>query len=279
MSKQSIYETNWINLVFENRNKEYGAYQLRQESSKTSIFALFMGLLLCVSLMSIPRILSVFSPTTIIPPDTIIPSERIIELSDIFTEKTKPVAEPVAPKIIEQKPLDIIPDKQLVNPVVVETSQAIQDIAKNTDNVTVTNPSIEGTGITGLNPTSGEGTGTGIDSGGNGTSDYGESIVTSAILDSQPEFPGGMKKFYTYVGRNFRTPEIDNENMIRIFVSFVVEKDGSMTAIHVNKDPGYGLGTEAIRVLKSLKTKWKPGIINSQPVRTAYSLPIVVQIN
>jgi protein TonB len=46
MSKLNIYETNWINLVFENKNKEYGAYQLRQESTKTSLFALFMGLIL-----------------------------------------------------------------------------------------------------------------------------------------------------------------------------------------------------------------------------------------
>jgi protein TonB len=59
----------------------------------------------------------------------------------------------------------------------------------------------------------------------------------------------------------------------------VIEKDGSMTNIHVKRDPGYGLGKEAIRVLKSLRTKWTPGIINSKPVRTAYDLPITVQMN
>jgi protein TonB len=61
MSKLSIYETNWINLVFKNRNKKYGAYQLRQESSRTSLFALFIGLLLCVSMMAIPKVLSYFN--------------------------------------------------------------------------------------------------------------------------------------------------------------------------------------------------------------------------
>jgi protein TonB len=52
-----------------------------------------------------------------------------------------------------------------------------------------------------------------------------------------------------------------------------------MTDIKVLKDPGYGLGREAIRVLKSLKTKWSPGMIGSKPVRTSYNLPITVQMN
>jgi protein TonB len=62
-------------------------------------------------------------------------------------------------------------------------------------------------------------------------------------------------------------------------VSFVIEKDGSMTDIQVIGNPGYGLDREAVRVLKSIKTKWSPGIINSKVVRTAFNLPIIVQIN
>ncbi|MNT81451.1 Gram-negative bacterial tonB protein [compost metagenome] len=62
-------------------------------------------------------------------------------------------------------------------------------------------------------------------------------------------------------------------------MSFVIEKDGSMTDIQVKKDPGYGLGKEAVRVLKSLKTKWSPGMMQGKAVRTAYNLPITIQIN
>jgi hypothetical protein len=97
-------------------------------------------------------------------------------------------------------------------------------------------------------------------------------------LDKLPEFPGGMNKFYTYVGNNFEKQEIDGGGIIRVYVSFVIERDGSMTDIQVKKDPGYGLGKEAVRVLKSLKTKWTPGMIDSKPVRTAYNLPILVQL-
>ena len=66
---------------------------------------------------------------------------------------------------------------------------------------------------------------------------------------------------------------------MKVYVSFVIEKDGSMTDIQVKRDPGYGMGKEAIRVLKSLKTKWSPGMIGSKAVRTAYNLPITVQMD
>ncbi|MNX39750.1 Gram-negative bacterial tonB protein [compost metagenome] len=92
-----------------------------------------------------------------------------------------------------------------------------------------------------------------------------------------PEFPGGMAKFYTYVGNNFQKPELDAEKTLRVYVSFVIERDGSITDITVIKDPGYGLGKEAIRVLKSIKAKWTPGILNGKTVRTAYNLPITIK--
>ena len=85
-------------------------------------------------------------------------------------------------------------------------------------------------------------------------------------------------EFYKYVNKNFRIPEIDQDMKAKIYVSFVVEKDGSMTAIKVLRDPGYGLGNEAIRVLKSMKKKWTPGIQNGKPVRASYNLPITINI-
>jgi len=89
MSKLSIYEANWINLVFENKNKEYGAYQLRLNSSKTSLFALFMGLLLCAALMTIPKVLTLFSTNSVPTTEIIDPVERIIQISTIGSPGAK----------------------------------------------------------------------------------------------------------------------------------------------------------------------------------------------
>ncbi|WP_338407963.1 energy transducer TonB [uncultured Flavobacterium sp.] len=108
---------------------------------------------------------------------------------------------------------------------------------------------------------------------------WGNVIVAFTALDKLPEFPGGMQKLYNYIGNTFEKPEIDGLSTIKINVSFVIEKDGSMTDIQVRRDPGYGLRKEAIRVLKSLITKWTPGMVNSKPVRTSYNLPITVQMN
>jgi protein TonB len=95
-------------------------------------------------------------------------------------------------------------------------------------------------------------------------------------LDKLPEFPGGIQKFYNYVGNNFEKPQINEMKEVRVVVSFVIEKDGSMTDIKVIENPGSGLDREAIRVLKSLRTKWIPGIKDGQAVRTYYTLPIIV---
>ncbi|QIH39609.1 ferric siderophore ABC transporter substrate-binding protein [Flavobacterium petrolei] len=276
MSKLSIYETGWINLVFQDRNKEYGAYQLRQEATKTSLRALFMGILLLASLFSLPTLISHFSPNndvTAIIPDF---SKTVVQLSDIVPNQILETQKQVLPEIKKQNPETAVESAQLVNPIITQASQADQDIAKNTDNTSVTNTITEGTGTVGINPTStsGVGTETAIP-----IVDSGNTIVNSLSLDKLPEFPGGINKFYSYVGNNFEKQEIDGSGSIRVYVSFVIERDGSMTDIQVKKDPGYGLGKEAVRVLKSLKTKWSPGMIAGKPVRTAYNLPINVQMN
>ncbi|GAA3763605.1 M56 family metallopeptidase [Flavobacterium ginsengiterrae] len=96
---------------------------------------------------------------------------------------------------------------------------------------------------------------------------------------SGPEFPGGMTEFYKFIGQNFKIPAEASKNKIqtKIEMKFMVEKDGSLSEFEVVKDAGYGLGEEAIRVLK-LSPKWIPGSENGQPVRVMYSLPITVQV-
>ena len=61
MSKLSICENNWINIVFEGKNKEYGAYQLRKESDRTTLLAFFMGSMIVTSLISISMLINLFS--------------------------------------------------------------------------------------------------------------------------------------------------------------------------------------------------------------------------
>ena len=273
MTKSNIYETNWTDLVFENKNKEYGAYQLRQENSKNTITALFMGMLLLAGVGATSMLINKFGTHGPVEQEPTLLSVPITPTDLPVHVKPEPPA-PVTPPQQTAASTPITTSTQLVNPVVTSAAQATPDvIAPNTDNHPVTDNANTGTGST-VNalPTNGGGGGEVASSTVN-TDDP----MSTVSLDKLPEFPGGMAKFYTYVGNNFNKPELDAEKTLRVYVSFVIEKDGSITDIMVKNDPGYGIGREAIRVLKSLKTKWSPGILNGKPVRTAYNLPITIK--
>jgi protein TonB len=101
-----------------------------------------------------------------------------------------------------------------------------------------------------------------------------ESFKYNAI-EKKPEFPGGVGAFYKYIGNNYRTPSVQGLSG-KIYVNFVIEKDGSIVEVKILRDLGYGTGEEAVRVL-SESPKWSPGMQNGQPVRVLYSLPITIQ--
>jgi hypothetical protein len=272
MSRLSIYETRWIDLIFENRNQEYGAYQLRRDSVKSSLTALFMGLLFVASIGVISTIISHFS-TNVKPEITIPELSEPLDVTKVYLQET---VKTTVPNIKSQATEASIVKDQLKNPVIVPPEDANQIIASNEENKFASPVISDGTGTAGQNPSN---SGIGTETETPITVDYGTTVVNTAVLDKMPEFPGGINRFYNYVGNNFEKPEIDEINTFKVYVAFVIERDGSMTDIKVIKDPGFGLGKEAIRVLKSLKTKWYPGMIGSKPVRTAYNLPITVQMN
>ena len=211
--------------------------------------------------------------------------ETIFTLPEVFEFEEKVIpeprkTEPVLPK--EQQPAaapqSVSSTVDFRPPVVTATAPPAtlptMDDFTSADPGNEINPGNEqGTIVIGGPSGTGEGNSEGTASEGNGTE-----IIDRIRVDVSPEFPGGMQRFYEKIGKGFDLPDLQREMTLRVFVSFVVEKDGSMSDIKVVKDPGYGMGDEAIRVLKSIKTKWKPGIKNGKPVRTAYSLPITLNI-
>lgn len=97
-------------------------------------------------------------------------------------------------------------------------------------------------------------------------------------LGEKPEFPAGMEAFYQFVAKNYTISEESAKQKLKgkVYVTFIVEKDGSLSELKTIRDMGYGTGDEAIRVLK-LCPNWIPGKINDEPVRVLYSLPITIQ--
>lgn len=94
-------------------------------------------------------------------------------------------------------------------------------------------------------------------------------------VEVQPSFPGGEEAFNTFVHHTSKFPDMARAKKVsgRVFVEFIVEKDGSLTDLVVMRNPGYGLGDEAIRLL-CIGPKWKPGTQNGKPVRVQFIVPI-----
>ena len=95
------------------------------------------------------------------------------------------------------------------------------------------------------------------------------------VVENDPEFPGGMEALYKYLRQNIKYPQLARDNNItgRVYVTFVVERDGSIANPRVLKDIGGGCGQEAIRVVKSMP-KWTPGKQRGKAVRVQFNLPV-----
>ena len=99
------------------------------------------------------------------------------------------------------------------------------------------------------------------------------------VVEEQPEFPGGMEALLKYLAKNINYPEsaVDNGIQGKVMVRFVVERDGSVSAVETYKSVDPALDKEAVRVVKTLP-KWKPGRQQGKAVRTRYIVPVVFRL-
>ena len=100
-----------------------------------------------------------------------------------------------------------------------------------------------------------------------------------SVVEDMPEFPGGMGAMNIYIAKNLRYPPDAVEAKIsgKVFVSFIVGKEGQITEVDVLRKLYPSLDMEAIRVVKSMP-KWKPGMQNGKPVKVKYNLPVAFQL-
>ena len=105
-----------------------------------------------------------------------------------------------------------------------------------------------------------------------------EAVISNP--ETLPGFPGGLTAFSKFLAANLRYPAIARENNIqgRVFLSFVVEKDGSLSDIKVARGIGGGCDEEAVRVI-AISPKWNPGMQNGKAVRVSYTVPVFFQLN
>ncbi len=109
----------------------------------------------------------------------------------------------------------------------------------------------------------------------NTDSDSKQEAPVLTIVELMPGFKGGEEKMYTWLAKNIKYPQLAKETGVTgvVIVSFIVEKNGSITDVHAIKKIGGGCDEEAVRVIKAMP-KWKPGKQKGKPVRVQFNLPI-----
>jgi len=94
-------------------------------------------------------------------------------------------------------------------------------------------------------------------------------------MTNPPKYPGGMESFYKQIASNLSYPKEAAEKKVEgsVFISFIVEKDGTLSDVKVTRKLGYGLDEEAIKAVKTSK-KWNPGTNDGKPVRVKFDIPV-----
>jgi protein TonB len=262
--KLNIFKKEWIDVVFAGRNKEYGAYQLRTTSPKNTNRALFWGTVFFVFILSINTIINAIEGFIPKAPEKIkITDVKLLPPPPVDPAKKPPPPppEPPKPRVTQVKfpPPVVKPDVEVKdNPPTqkeLQTADPGQKDQKGDPNADI---NIDG-------PV------------GNSDQKVTEADPNQifAAVEKEPEYPGGIAKFYSDLQKVMVYPAVDRENNVqgKVMLTFVVEKDGSLTDVKALRSPSETLTDAATKALLSLK-RWKPGIQNARPVRVQFTVPI-----
>jgi protein TonB len=240
-------------IVFENRNKSYGAYVIRREYDVSLIKSFALAMFTLLTLAGVYKLIPPGKTEVIIPVKT--DSTVIIPVN----------LKPLEPKL--KLPDKVIQVKQAANPVQPNNSPVVVDSAVKAD---PTKP------VEQAPPQPKPATGAGADTSGH-TAGTQPEVKTpySYGVEHMPEFPGGISALMDYLATHIRYTEMAIAARVNgtLILRFVVGTDGSISDIEVLKKVGSGCESQAIGVVKGMP-RWKPGEMGGRAVPVYYTLPI-----
>jgi periplasmic protein TonB len=260
-------------IVFANRNKAYGAFSLRKGYRADVTKATIIGAALFLLAMFGPSIINKLTPDREEAP--------MVEV-DLMNLPPPPIdanePPPPPPPPIEQPKVNTVkflpPEVKMDEEVPEETPPPTVEEIKE---AVVANKTVEG------DPNANEiiiaPEAVAAPSKGAVVEAAPEPEKVFTVVEQQPEFPGGTSEMYKYLGKNIRYPSAASRANVsgKVFMTFVVNTDGSITDVSVLKGLGFGCDEEAMRVVKGMP-KWKPGKQSGRAVRVKYNLPINFQL-
>jgi protein TonB len=276
MAKVDLIEDGWVDLVFEGKNKEYGAYVLRQETGRRNVKALIWVLIGIAIIFAVVFVNGVVQNAM----KQNVSVETDIELSKLATKKEAKVERKEPIKVeVEQKVVEKVKSSVKFTAPEIKKDDEVkpEDEIKSQDDLAKTNTAIGTFDVKGNDEAEGE-----VLKAKEVIADEKpkeEETKVFDVVEQMPEFPGGQAALLKWIGDNIKYPAIAEENGIqgRVVCTFVVERDGSVTDVQVARSIDPSLDKEAIRVLKKMP-KWIPGRQNGSPVRVKYTVPVTFRL-
>ena len=257
-------------VVFEKRNKEYGAYALRNEANVFLKKALFIGVGLFGLLAMTPLVIANLKPKAIENPVFVDINIKDLNLPEDVVER--PIPRVIPPKAPVQ-----VKTQSLTPPTPTRDAVKEETINQKVDDAVISTTTTPGVAVT--NPNQHVTTGT----------ENGKEIVKETPakpnpndiirdVDVEADFIGGVNAFRTKVLQNFDSSVIENETgeVVKAVVTFVVERDGTISNIKVS-GTNTDFNKEAEKTIKGIKGKWNPAKFQGENVRSYFRFPISMQ--
>ena len=275
MAKIDLINDSWVDLDFEGKNHAYGAYQLRKETGKRNMKALLVMFIIGAAIAAFVAIKGVVENA--MKQDVAI--EADVELAKLAEKKEAKVEKKEQPKLEKVEVEKVKSSVKFVPPVIKKDDEVKpEEELKSQDELNKTNTAIGAFDVKGNDEAAGE------------VLKAKEVIAQPEppkeeetkvfdVVEQMPSFPGGPSALFEYLSKNIKYPVVAEENGIqgRVIVTFVVERDGSITDVRVVKSVDPSLDKEAQRVVKSMP-RWIPGKQNGSAVRVKYTVPVTFRL-
>lgn len=274
MSKIDLIDNSWVDLVFEGKNHSYGAYRLRKNTGKRNLASIIIVLVAIVVIMA--AVWAKIAIENAMPKKVAITTD--VELSQLAKKKEAKVERKEPVKIeMEQKVVEKVKSSVKFTAPVIRKDEDVapEDELKSQDDLAKTAVAIGSFDVKGNDEAAGE------------VLKAKEVIAQEKpveekvfdVVEQMPQFPGGDAALFEYLSTHIKYPTIAEENGVqgRVIVTFVVERDGSITDVKVVKSVDPSLDKEASRVVAGMP-KWIPGKQNGSAVRVKYTVPVTFRL-
>jgi periplasmic protein TonB len=276
MSKVDLIDNNWVDLVFEGRNKEYGAYVLRKDTGKRNVKSMLLVFAVIIAIMAAVAakvaIENAFHKKVAMETD--------VELSKLAQKKEAKVEKKAPVKVEEQKVVEKVKSSVKFTPPVIKKDSEVkpEEELKSQEDLNKTKTAIGSFDVKGNDEAGGE------------VLKAKEVIAQPEppkeeetkvfdVVEVMPSFPGGQAALFEWLSKNIKYPVVAEENGVqgRVIVTFVVERNGSITDVQVVKSVDPSLDKEAVRVVKAMP-HWIPGKQNGSAVRVKFTVPVTFRL-